>query len=162
VAFMTSEGSFKPTVMFFGLTNFSVIFQTIMNEILWNLINTGEVANFIDNMIVGTEEEERHDEVIEEVVKRLAENDLYIKLEKYKWKIEEVGFLEVVIGLEQKFLRLTNYYRQFFKDFSYIAKLLYDLVKKDQKWNWIKRQKKMFKERFTKEPVLVALDLNKK
>jgi len=162
VAFMTSEGSFKPTVMFFGLTNFSVIFQTIMNEILWNLINTGEVANFIDNMIVGTEEEERHDEVIEEVVKRLAENDLYIKLEKYKWKIEEVGFLEVVIGLEQKFLRLTNYYRQFFKDFSYIAKPLYDLVKKDQKWNWIKRQKKMFKERFTKEPVLVALDLNKK
>ena len=159
---MTSEGSFKPTVMFFGLTNFSVIFQTIMNEILWNLINTGEVANFIDNMIVGTEEEERHDEVIEEVVKRLAENDLYIKLEKYKWKIEEVGFLEVVIGLEQKFLRLTNYYRQFFKDFSYIAKPLYDLVKKDQKWNWIKRQKKMFKERFTKEPVLVALDLNKK
>jgi len=159
---MTSEGSFKPTVMFFGLTNFSVIFQTIMNEILWNLINTGEVANFIDNMIVGTEEEERHDEVIEEVVKRLAENDLYIKLEKYKWKIEEVGFLEVVIGLEQKFLRLTNYYRQFLKDFSYIAKPLYDLVKKDQKWNWIKRQKKMFKERFTKEPVLVALDLNKK
>ena len=159
---MTSEGSFKPTVMFFGLTNFSVIFQTIINEILWNLINTGEVANFIDNMIVGTEEEERHDEVIEEVVKRLAENDLYIKLEKYKWKIEEVGFLEVVIGLEQKFLRLTNYYRQFFKDFSYIAKPLYDLVKKDQKWNWIKRQKKMFKERFTKEPVLVALDLNKK
>jgi len=95
----------------------------------------------------------------------LAKNDLYVKPEKYKWKVEKVGFLEVVIGLEQKFLGLTNYYRQFVKDFSYIAKLLYDLVKKDQKWNWMKRQKKIFRElkkRFTKEPVSVALDLDKK
>ena len=30
------------------------------------------------------EKEERHDEVIEEVVKKLIENDLYVKLEKYK------------------------------------------------------------------------------
>ena len=80
------------------------------------------------------EKEERHNEVIEEVVKKLIENDLYVKLEKYKWKIREVGFLRVVIGLEgikieeekmkvildwptfkeiknvQKFLGLTNYY----------------------------------------------------
>jgi len=48
------------------------------------LINTGEVASFIDNVIVGTEEEEGHDEVVEEVVKRLAENNLYVKPEKYK------------------------------------------------------------------------------
>ena len=54
-----------------------------MNEILRDLINTGEVASFIDDIIVKTEEE-RHDEVVEEVVKRLVENDLYMKLEKYK------------------------------------------------------------------------------
>jgi len=42
------------------------------------------VASFIDNRIVKIEKEEKHDEVVEEVVKRLAENDLYIKLEKYK------------------------------------------------------------------------------
>ena len=53
-----------------------------MNEILWDLINTGEVVSFIDNVIVRIEEEEGHDEVVEEVVKRLAENDLYMKLEK--------------------------------------------------------------------------------
>ena len=58
------------------------MFQMIMNEILRDLINTGEVASFIDDIIVKTEEEERHDEVVEEVVKRLVENDLYIKLEK--------------------------------------------------------------------------------
>ena len=55
-----------------------------MNEILWDLINTGEVASFIDNMIVEIEKEEGHDEAVEEVIKRLAKNSLYIKPEKYK------------------------------------------------------------------------------
>jgi len=66
---MTSEVSFKPTVMFFRLTNFPTIFQMIINKILQDLINTGEVVSFIDNIIVGMEEEEGHDEVVEEVVK---------------------------------------------------------------------------------------------
>jgi len=58
-------------------------------------------VSFIDDIIVGMEREEGHDEVIEKVVKRLLENNLYVKLEKYKWKVREVGFLEVVIGLER-------------------------------------------------------------
>ena len=65
------------------------------------MINIGEVASFIDNMMVGIEEEEEHDEVIEEVVKKLVENDWCVKSEKYKWNIREVGFLEVVIGFER-------------------------------------------------------------
>jgi len=71
-------------VKFFGLTNSLAIFQTIMNKILWNLINTGKVASFIDNIIVRIEEEERYNEVVEEVVKRLVENNLYVKSENYK------------------------------------------------------------------------------
>jgi len=72
-----------------------------MNEILWDLINTGKVVSFIDNVIIKTEEgEEEHDKLVEEVVKRLAENNLYVKLEKCKWKVKEVGFLGVVIGPE--------------------------------------------------------------
>ena len=63
---MTSEESFEPKVMFFGLTSSLAIFQTMMNKILKNLINTGEVASFINNIIVGTEEEEKHNEVVEE------------------------------------------------------------------------------------------------
>ena len=66
-----------------------------------NLINTREVASFIDNIIVKTKKKEEYDEVIEEIVKKLAENYLYVKLEKYKWKFREVGFLEVVIKLER-------------------------------------------------------------
>jgi len=84
VAFMTLEKLFEPTVMFFGLTNFPVTFQTMINKILWNLINTGKVVSFIDNVILGMEEEEGHDEVVKEVVRRLAEKNLYVKLEKCK------------------------------------------------------------------------------
>jgi len=57
------------------------------------LINTGEIASFIDSVIVETEEKEKHDKIIEEVVKRLEKNYLYMKPEKYKWKIKEIGFL---------------------------------------------------------------------
>ena len=59
-----------------------------MNEILWNLINTREVASFIDDIIVEIEKKE-HDEVVEEVVKQLAENNLYIKSEKCQQKVRE-------------------------------------------------------------------------
>jgi len=91
--------------------------------------------------------------------------------------VRKGGFLEVVIGLErikmeedkvkavldwptpkevkdiQKFLELANYYYQFIKDFAFIARPLHDMVKKDQKWEWIERQEGAFKElkkRFTK------------
>jgi len=69
-----------------------------MNEILWDLINTGKVASFINNVIVGTKDEEEHDDIVAEVVKRLVENNLYVKPEKCKWKVRKVGFLGVVIG----------------------------------------------------------------
>ena len=99
-AFTTPEGSFEPTVMFFGLTNLSATFQAMMNELLRDLINTGKVTAFIDDVIIEMETEEGHDELVAEVIRRLEENDLYVKPEKCKWKVREVGFLRVVIGLE--------------------------------------------------------------
>ena len=87
-------------VIFFGLTNSLVTFQMMINEILWDLINTGEVMSFIDDIIVEMEEKEGYNEVVKEVVRKLAENNLYIKLEKYKWKVRKVEFLEVIIGPE--------------------------------------------------------------
>ena len=98
--------------------------------------------------------EEGHDELVEEVLKRLEENDLFVKLEKCKWKVREVEFLGVIIspkGVEmqkekvervlnwpvprnvkevQKFLGLVNYYRRFIKDFAKIAAPLHVLVRK--------------------------------
>ena len=135
-----------------------------------DLINTEKVAVFIDDVIVETETEEGHDELVVEVVKRLEENDLYVKLEKCKWKVREVEFLGVVIRPEgirmekdkvkgvlewltpkcvkdiQKFLGLANYYRQFIKGCATVARPLHDLVKKDKKWDWTERQEKAFQE----------------
>ena len=81
---MTPERLFKPMVIFFGLTNSSANFQTMINEILWDLINIGKVVSFIDDVIVRMETEKGHDKLVEEVMKRLAENNLCMKPEKYK------------------------------------------------------------------------------
>ena len=110
IAFMTLEGFFELIVIFFGLTHSLAMFQIIINKILQDLINIGKVASFINNVIVGIEKEERYIKVVEEVVKRLAENDLYVKLEKYKWKVKEVGFLGVVIEYERiKMVKIKKY-----------------------------------------------------
>ena len=82
--FTMPEGSFESTVMFFGLMNSLATFQAMINKLLRDLINTGKVVVFIDDVIVGMETEEEHDELVVEVVKRLEENDLYVKPEKCK------------------------------------------------------------------------------
>jgi len=157
-AFTTYIGSFEPTVMFFGMTNSPATFQAMMNEILRDLINEGKVAAFVDDVLVGTETEEGHDEIVEEILKRLEENDLYVKPEKYVWKARKIGFLGVVIGPNRiemeaekvdgvlswprpktvkdirKFLGLANYYRRFIKDFARVARPLNVLTRKDEKW----------------------------
>ena len=84
VAFTTPERLFEPTVIFFGLTNSLATFQTMINELLRDLINTGKVAVFINDIIVGMEDEEGHNGLVAEVVKRLEKNNLYIKPEKCK------------------------------------------------------------------------------
>ena len=147
MAFTTHIGSFEPVVMFFGITNSLATFQAMMNKILRDLINEGKVAAFVDNVLVGTEIEEGHDEIVKEVLRRLEENNLYIKPEKCVWKVEKVPFLGVVIGegkveMEEdkiagvlkwpalqyvrdvrKFLGLANYYCCFVKDFAKVALL---------------------------------------
>ena len=147
-----------------------------------------EIVVFIDDVMIATEIEEGHDEIVEEVLRRLEENNLFIKPEKCVWKVREVGFLGVMIGEDririekekvqgviewlvpknvkdvQKFLRLANYYKWFVKNFAKIVRLLYEMTRKENKWNWGERQQKAFeelKERFTTELVLVTLDLDK-
>ena len=53
------------------------------NKILRDLVNKSKVVAFVDNILVRTETKEEHNEIVEEVLKRLEENDLYIKPEKY-------------------------------------------------------------------------------
>ena len=141
-AFITYVGSFEPTVMFFGITNLPAIFQAMINEILRDIINEGKVVAFVDNILVEIEIEEGHNKIMEEVLKRLEENNLYVKPEKCMWKVQKIGFLGVVIGPNgikmekekvdevlswpepknikdvRKFLGLANYYRRFIRDFA--------------------------------------------
>ena len=132
---MMPERSFEPMVMFFGLTNSPVTFQAIMNDLLRDLVVEEKVVVFIDDVMVATETEEGHNEIVEEVLRRLEKNDLFVKPEKCVWKAREVGFLGVIIGKDgvrmerkkvqgvvewpvpksvkdvQKLLGLANYYR---------------------------------------------------
>ena len=129
-----------------------------MNEILRDLINKGKVIVFVDNVLVGTETEKEHDEIVKEILKRLEENDLYVKPEKCMWKVRKIEFLGVVIGPNRieiekekvdgvlswpepknvkdirKFLGLANYYRRFIKDFAQVARPMNMLTRKDIKW----------------------------
>ena len=76
--------AYKPTIMYFGLTNFPTTFQTIINDLFWDLINQGDTATFIDDILVATNIEEGYNELVEEVLRRLEENDLFVKPEKCK------------------------------------------------------------------------------
>jgi len=83
-AFTMHIGAYEPTVIYFGLTNSPTTFQTMVNDLFRDLINQGDMVTFIDDILVATETEEGHDELVEEVLKRLEENNLFIKPEKCK------------------------------------------------------------------------------
>ena len=159
-----------------------------MNKILRDMINKEKVAAFMDNILVGTEIEKEYNKIVEEVLKRLEENDLYVKPEKCVWKVKKIGFLGIVIepsGIEmekekmdgvlswpeprnmkdiRKFLGLANYYRRFIKDFAQVVRPINVLMRKDMKWRWKGEEQAIFdklKKTFTIRPVLAALDLDK-
>ena len=99
------------------------------------MINQENTAIFINNIIVATDTKEKYNKLVEEVLKRLEKNNLFVKPEKYQWKVKEVEFLDIVIGPQgikiqkkkvnrvlswlvpknvkkvQIFLGLANYYR---------------------------------------------------
>jgi len=107
----------------------------MMNDILRDLIDTGDVVAFMNNVLVGIEDKKKHNNVIEEILRRMEADNLYLKPEKCMWKVKEIDFLGLVIredGIEmqeekmsgvlewprpktvknvQKFLGLANYYR---------------------------------------------------
>ena len=122
----------------------------MMNELLRDLINIKKVWSFIDVIIVETEIEEEHDELVKEILKRLEENNLYMKPEKCRWKVREVNFLGVVIGLEgikikeekvklvldwpvSKSVKNIQKFLRFVEEFVKIVKPLHKLTRKEQR-----------------------------
>ena len=153
-AFTCYMGSFEPEVMYFGLCNSPATFQNMMNDILGDLPC---VVVYIDDILIFTltDNEDEHLRIVEEVLKRLEQHDLYAKPEKCVFLAKEVDFLGMVVGggkvrMDQEkveailnwptpvrvkgvraFIGLANFYRRFIKDFSKIARPLHDLTKKD-------------------------------
>ena len=167
-AFTMHRGAFEPVVMYFGLMNSPATFQTMMNSIVQDLIDQGVVVVYIDDILIFTKTEEEHDKIVEEVLKRLEENDLFLKPEKCIFKEKEIEFLGRYIMEEgvkmdevkvkviaewpvpkkvkdvQSFLGLVNFYRRFIEQFSKIVTLLSKLIRKDQPWEWMDQQQNAF------------------
>ncbi|EGO04961.1 hypothetical protein SERLA73DRAFT_24707, partial [Serpula lacrymans var. lacrymans S7.3] len=158
------------------------------NEIFADMENC--VVIYIDDLLIFTksDDEAEHDKIVQEVLRRLQERDLFVKPEKCNFKVKEVDFLGMIIGqngirmnpekvqaiLEwpeptrvkgvRAFLGLGNFYRRFIENFAKITRPLNDLTKKDLVWQWGAKEQEAFdklKQAFTTAPILAFPELDK-
>ena len=145
-AFKTNRGLFEPTVMFFGLTNSPSTFQSMMDTIFKDLVLTGEVVIYMDDILIATPDDlTHHRRLVHHVLDRLEEHDLYLKPKKCVFEVREVEFLGVILGHGQvrmdpvkvqgvldwpilqnlkdvqSFLGFYSFYRCFIKGFATLA-----------------------------------------
>jgi hypothetical protein len=181
-AFKTNRGLFEPTVMFFGLTNSPATFQSMMNAVFADLIDTGQVVIYMDDILIFTKDRTTHKKLVQLVLQRLQDNNLFLKPEKcsfYQTRIEYLGLVISHNSIEmdegklsaikdwpiprrlkdvQSFLGFGNFYQRFIARFSEIAQPLYALTKKGTTWNWDNACQQAFdklKQAFITAPVLV-------
>ena len=115
-----------------------------------------------------TENQAEHDKIVLEVLRRLEENDLFIKSKKCTFCTTEVDFLGMIVGCDgikmdqekvkailewpelktvkgvRSFLRLANLYQRFIKDYTKVARPLHDLTKKENSFYWEEPQQVAF------------------
>ena len=118
-------------------------------------------------------------------MKKLEDNKVCINVKKCLFPQSEVEFVGFIIGKDgvkmsekkvkdiiewkepksvyeiQQFLGLDNFYRRFIRGYSSVARLLSNLTRKDQPWNWNQEYQQAFdelKNRFVSAPILVNND----
>ena len=187
-AFISKYGLYEYTVMSFGLTNTPAYFMNLMNMVFRDFLDKFVVV-FIDDILIYSKTEEEHEQHLRLVLQRLQEHQLYAKLSKCEFWIDEVPFLGHIISkggiLEdpskvqevldwevpetQKkfygFLGLAGYYPRFIENFSKISKPLTSLLEKDVKFEWTVARQAAFdelKKWLTTSPVLVVPDPEKR
>ena len=181
--FVCHRGSYKPTVMFFGLCNSPATFQTMMNEIFADMEDV--VVIYIDNIMIFTKGSlAEHQAKVKEVLQRLRDN-LFTHPEKCSFDKTEVEYLGMFVNRDgirmdnskvkvitnwptpttvcgvRSFLGLANFYRHFIKDYAMLAKPLTDLTQKDKAFTWGSMEANMFaslKTCFTTAPILAYPD----
>ncbi|WVZ80901.1 LOW QUALITY PROTEIN: hypothetical protein U9M48_028338 [Paspalum notatum var. saurae] len=179
-AFISRYGLYQYTVMSFGLTNAPAFFMYMMNSVFMEYLDKFVVI-FIDDILIYSKTEEKHEEHLRLVLQKLREHKLYAKFSKCDFWIEEVKFLGHVISnggiaVDQSkkilgdvrdirsFLGLAGYYRRFIEGFSKIAKPMTALLEKNIKFQWMSACQKAFKELkkwLTTAPVLTFPDMHK-
>ena len=106
MAFTTNEGLFKPTVMFFGLTNLPATFQAMMNTIFRDLIVNGSMTVYMDNMAIHMAQQPsetegdhvtQHQKLVNQVLQKLNDHNLYLNPEKCNFKLPYIDFLGVCV-----------------------------------------------------------------
>ena len=184
--------------MFFGLTNLPAMFQAMMNKIFRMEVAQGWLSVYMNDIAIHMkplnremeqQHKQQHKQLTHQVLKKLEEHDLYLKLEKCKFLKREIEYLGVIVGnsilkmnpkkLESvknwvipnnpteiwKFLGFTGYYRYFIPNYSMIAQLLLHLTKKTTPWEWTDQQQLAFdclNILMCEAPVLIQPDFNKK
>ncbi len=165
-----------------GLTNAPIIFSMVMYEILGQY---EFVIVYFDDICIYAKTVKEHIEHLKLVIEKFKEVNLKINPEKSQWistKIKLLGYVISSDGIEmdpsaiknrkpptnvktlQQFLGMCNYYRKFIRNFADITTPLYNLLKKETKWNWSEQCENAFKEligRLTSEPVLKQPDPEK-
>jgi len=178
-AFQTNWGLFELLVMFFGLCNSPVMFQTMMDDIFNDLITEGVVVVYVDDILIFTETLEEHQRVTQRVIELLRKHNLFLKPEKCEFEKTEVEYLRVSISKNsvkinpvkvagvtewptpsnrkevQSFLGFTNFYRRFIQGFSHLAHPLFNLTWKDTEWRWGAEEQSAFDS--LKEWITMAL-----
>jgi hypothetical protein len=96
-AFVTNRGLYKPLVMFFGLTNLPATFQAMMNKLFCDLISTGKVVIYLDNILIFTEDLDEHRKLVRQVLEVFRSNNLSLKIEKCKFEKTQVKYLGLII-----------------------------------------------------------------
>ncbi|KAA3483847.1 DNA/RNA polymerases superfamily protein [Gossypium australe] len=181
-AFRTRYRHYEFLVMPFGLTNAPAAFMDMMNRVFQPYLDRFVVV-FIDDILVYSRNEEKHDSHLRIVLQILRDKQLYAKFSKCKFWLKEVTFLGHVVSAEgirveavldwkppksvaeiRGFLGLAGYYRRFVEGFSLIAAPLTKLLRKGVPYVWTDKQQEIFeklKKILTEVPVLIQLEAGK-
>jgi len=171
----------------FGVTNAPVVFMDYMNQIFRSFLNKFVVV-FIDGILIYSKTQEEHAEHLRLVLGVLREKQLYAKLSKCEFWMDEVQFMSHVISAHgiavdpakveavvkwesaksatkiRSFVGLAGYYRRFIEGFSKIMAPLTQLTRKDRPFTWTDKCEESYQElkrRLTNAPILVIPDVGK-
>uniref|UniRef100_A0A8C7Y809 ribonuclease H n=1 Tax=Oryzias sinensis TaxID=183150 RepID=A0A8C7Y809_9TELE len=183
-AFHTPLGHYEYLVMPFGLTNAPAVFQRLVNDVLRDFLNRF-VFVYLDDILIYSENLTQHEQHVRQVLTRLLENQLFVKLEKCEFHVDHVQFLgyiiepghirpdpakiEAVANWEppssrkklQQFLSFANFYRRFIRNYSSIAAPLTRLTSTSQNFSWTPEAQEAFdrlKGLFVSAPILIQPD----